>query len=142
MKRSIVVRKAGPLLVVRQNGDDPDEQDWSEFLLVLSAQRREFRADAQKILVCTDGGSPNADQRARLAHILDNFHPRVALVSGSVKVRFVGALIAMFQRNYRQFSPSELKLAFAHLKLAPAECEFAEKALRELEALLRTPSPL
>jgi hypothetical protein len=141
MKPSIVVRKLGPLLVARQSDQEPSAQNWGEFLRTLAAQCREFRAQELKILVCTDGGSPNTEQRALLAQALGNVHPRVALVSNNIKVRFVGALISLFQRNYRQFSLAEMDLAFAHLQLAPGQREFAEKTLRELEALLSLRPP-
>lgn len=136
MKRNILLRAIGPLVLVRQNAEEGSEADWSEFMGLLTAQRREYRPDELRILVYTDGGSPNAQQRALLAHTLGNFHPRVAVVSNSIKVRFAGSLIALFQRNYRQFSASELKLAFSHLQLPPNQCELAEKVLRELEAQL------
>ena len=136
MKRNILLRTIGPLVVVRQNAEEGSQPDWSDFMRVLTEQRGEFRPEELRILVYTDGGSPNAEQRALLAQTLGKFHPRVAVVSNAIKVRFAGALIALFQRNYRQFSGAELPLAFAHLQLAPSQCELAEKFLRELEAEL------
>jgi len=123
-------------LVARQSAEEGTEQDWSEFLGVLAAQRREFGPDELRILVYTDGGSPNPAQRKRLAQTLEGYHPRVAIVSDSVKVRFSGALIALFQRNFRQYSVDEMKLAYGHLKLSPTQCESAEKIMRVLEAQL------
>jgi hypothetical protein len=136
MKRNMLTRREGPLLLCRQKDGEPSEQDWNEFLRLLSSQRREFEAKSLKILVHTDGSTPNAEQRKRLAETLGDYHPRVACISDSVKVRFASVLITLFQRNYRQFSVIEIKHAFAHLELSPEQCAFAERTLREFEAAL------
>jgi hypothetical protein len=136
MKRNMLTRREGPLLLCRQNAREPSEQEWNEFLRLLSSQRQELEARNLKILVHTDGGAPNAEQRKRLAETLGDYHPRVACISDSVKVRFASVLITLFQRNYRQFSALEIKHAFAHLELSPEQCELAERALREFEAAL------
>lgn len=132
----MLTRKEGPLLVCRQGASEPSDQDWKEFLRLLAAQRREFEAQQLKILVHTDGGAPQAEQRKQLAETLGDYHPRVACISNSVKVRFASVLITLFQRNYRQFSVSEKKLALAHLELTPAQCVFADRTLEEFEGMI------
>lgn len=136
MKRNMLTRREGSLVLLRQNTEEPTDQDWAEFLRVLSTQRKEIEAKNLKILVYTDGGAVSSDQRKRLAETLGDYHPRVACVSNSVKVRFAGAMIALFQRNYRQFSVAEMRQAFAHLELGAQQREFAETVLWELEAVL------
>jgi hypothetical protein len=138
MKRNMLTRKEGPLIIVRQTSKEATNQDWDEFLRILAAQRREFDAKQLKVLVYTDGSVPNAQQRKRLADTLGPaYHPLVACISNSVTVRFASALIALFQRNYRQFVVSETTLAFTHLKLSPAQREYATRVLEELEGLLQ-----
>jgi hypothetical protein len=136
MKRNMLTRRAGSLVLLRQNTEEPTDQDWAEFLRLLASQRKEVSAPSLRILVYTDGGAVSSDQRKRLAETLGDFHPKVACVSNSVKVRFAGAMIALFQRNYRQFSVAEMKHAFTHLELSPVQRESAEAILYELEAML------
>lgn len=134
MKRNMLTRREGPLVITRQNTDEPTESDWNEYLRLLAAQLRETNPNSLRILVYTDGGAMSSEQRKRLAQTLGDCQPKVACISNSVKVRFAGAMIALFQRNYRQFSVAEMKQAFGHLELKPAQREFAEKVLYELEA--------
>jgi hypothetical protein len=141
MKRNMLTRSKGPLLLCRQTGEEPSEQEWSEFLRVLAAGCGELEAKNLKVLVLTDGGAPNAEQRKRLVETLSGCHPQVACISDSVKVRFASVLITLFQHNYRHFSLAETKHAFAHLELTPAQCDAAQKSLQELEAALRLGAP-
>ena len=136
MKRNMVTRREGPFVLTRQNTEEPSDDEWNEYLRVLAAQLREIDPKNLRIMIYTDGGVMNSEQRKRLAQTLGDCQPKVACISNSVKVRFAGAMIALFQRNYRQFSVAEMKHAFAHLELKPAQREFAEKVLYELEAEL------
>ncbi len=119
MKRNMLTRREGSLLFVRQNNEDATEADWNEFLGFLSDNRRELTSI--RILILTDGGSPAAAQRKRLAETLGDTHMLVAAVSDSIRVRFAGATISLFQRNYRQFTVKELPGAYEHLRLTPSE---------------------
>lgn len=136
MKRNMLTRRTDALVLLRQNTEDPTDQDWNEFLRLLSSHLKSLEASTLRILVHTDGGAMKSEQRKRLAETLGNHHPRVAVVSNSVKVRFAGAMIALFQKNYKQFAVSEMKDAFAHLGASPAQRAAGEKMLYELEALL------
>jgi hypothetical protein len=136
MKRNLLTRRVGPLMLARQNADDPTDPEWDEFLAYVAAHREEFRNQNLKLLVHTDGGAANAAQRKRLAATLGTTHARVAVVSDSIKVRFAGATIALFQRHYRQFSVSEMRGAYDHLGLTYEQRQLAETTLYELEAML------
>lgn len=137
MKRSMLSRRVGSLMLVRESADDPTDAEWDEFLTFLTANSRELQDQRLKILVRTDGGSPNAAQLKRLAATLGKTQALVAIVSDSIKVRFAGAAIALFQRNIRQFSTAEWPRTYAHLGLTQEQQLSAEETLRQLEVELR-----
>jgi hypothetical protein len=134
MQRNMFTRRFGNLMVLRQNREDATEEDWKAFLGFLSDHHHEL--EQIRLLVYTDGGIPTAAQRRKLADTLGNKQMLVAAVSDNIKVRFSGATIALFQKNYRQFTTAEIGRAFDHLKLTPSEARQVSETLRELEASL------
>jgi hypothetical protein len=131
----MLMRRVGTVVILRENTEDPTEEDWTGFLKFLSNHSAEL--PRMKMLVRTDGGTANASQRKRLKATLGEANPLVAVVSDAMKVRFAGSTIALFQKNYRQFTTEELPLAYAHLKLTAQEQQDAARALVELEAELK-----
>jgi hypothetical protein len=134
MTRNMLTRRVGGLFLVRQNTEDATEEDWRELLDFFAKSKHEL--SSIRILVRTDGGVPTATQRKRLADALGNTNMLVAAVSDSIKVRFAGSTIALFQKSYRQFSTKELPQAYQHLKMTPSEQITMEATMRELEAML------
>ncbi len=133
-KRNMLSRREGSLLLIRQNAQDATDDEWSEFLGFLSENRSKLHS--LRILILTDGGTPTAAQRKRLAETLGETHMQVAAVSDSIKVRFAGSTISLFQRSYRQFSVKEIHGAYDHLQMNPSERRLAETVLTELGARL------
>jgi hypothetical protein len=122
------------MLAIRQNRDEATAADWEDLRKVLTSYREEL--ERTKFLVYTDGGTLTASQRKELAELLGDAHARVAAVSDSMKVRFAGVTISLFQKNYRQFTTKELHEAYAHLELSPAEQRQVEHALKDLEEIV------
>lgn len=136
MNRNMLTRRLGAsLIVLRQNKNDATEDDWNDFLRFLSQNRSQL--EQLRLLVLTDGGIPTAAQRKRLAETLGSTQMLVAAVSDNMKVRFSGATIALFVKNYRQFSLAEMDRAYAHLRMSPQEQAQARVALEELSAHLK-----
>jgi hypothetical protein len=131
VKRNMLSRRVGPLVLVREGVEEPSEQEWDHFLSFLQLAPREL--SRLKVLVVTDGGAPSAAQLKRLALTLGPNHVRVAVISDSSKMRFASASIALFQRYYRQFSLAEAAPAYDHLELSPLERLTAQVGLSELE---------
>lgn len=118
-----------------QGLDEPSESEWDECV-------RHFRAlrlgpTGVKVLVLTEGGGPNSDQRRRLAQLMQGSPVPFAIVSDSLKTRFVAAALALVNRQYRSFSCGEIEQAYEFLGLTSLEKRLAESAVRELKALLR-----
>jgi len=61
---------------------------------------------------------------------------RVAVVSDSIKMRFIASTIALFHRDHRSFTTSELEEAYEHLNLAAGERRKVESVVREMQRTL------
>lgn len=122
------------MLAIRQNKNEATARDWAELQAELRAHQEEL--NHTRILVYTDGGTLTAPQRKELMAVLGDSHALVAAVSDSMKVRFAGSTISLFQKNYKQFTTSEIRQAYAHLELSGVEQKEVEAVLKELEALV------
>ncbi|MEO6599057.1 MAG: hypothetical protein ABIQ16_04240 [Polyangiaceae bacterium] len=126
------------MLAIRQNKSEATAKDWSELQAELRAHKEEL--NHTKILVYTDGGTLTTAQRKELMAVLGDSHALVATVSDSIKVRFAGSTISLFQKNYKQFTTSELRHAYEHLGLSALEQRKVEAVLKDLEAIVYPPS--
>ena len=123
------------MIVIRQNKDTCSDQDWDVFLDLLAARRAEFAT--LKILVVTDGGGPNMAQRKRLEGVLDGKPVRVAVVSDSIKTRFIASSLALLNRDMSSFRADETSQAYDHLSLTLDERRTAKATLEELAPRIR-----
>jgi hypothetical protein len=132
-KSTLEFRTVGAsMIVLRENKNTPRDDDWDAFLHVLASNRENF--PRHKILVFTDGGGPNREQRKRLEAALGGKLVRVAVVSESVKVRFIVSSIALLNRDICTFSPREISEAYRHLDMNSIEQRQADAAVREMNA--------
>jgi len=110
--------------------EPPTDSEW-EALLDL------FRLAAQeggrlRTLVYTEGGAPNARQRAHLNEVLAGLKPRVAILTPSAAARAVGVAISWFNPDLRVFAGDELSRALDHLDVNQGERRILTQALTEL----------
>jgi len=133
-KRSLVVRSIESLIVLRENSSTPTDRDWDEFLDILAVNRPNF--PRIKILVKTDGGGPSAEQRKRLSVALGGKPVRVAVVTDSIKVRFIVSSIALLNSEIATFSNKEIVEAYQHLSLSLREQKLVEAAIVEMSPLI------
>ena len=131
---NIVVRTLGNLLLCVHNEKSPTDADWELYLSALRAERANWAR--LRILVITGGGGPDAKQRKRLAEALAGEAVPAAVVSESIKIRFIGSMVALLNPKMSTFSRSELEQAFASLSLSADERQQAIKNLREMEKLV------
>ena len=129
-KRGMLCRVVGSMIVIRQNKETSSDQDWDHFLDILVEHRKDFAN--LKILVITDGGGPSMDQRKRLEVALDGKPVRVAVVSDSMKTRFIVSSIALLNRDMSSFRAHELPQAYDHLSLTMDERRIAKTSIQEM----------
>jgi hypothetical protein len=122
------------MVFVVQNDQTPSDAEWNEFLDILRSRRADLAR--VKVLVRTAGGAPDAGQRKDLEATLNGVRFRVAVVSDSVKVRFIASVIALFHRDHRSFGVTQTTEAYDHLQLTPQERVLAASTVRELLHLL------
>jgi hypothetical protein len=93
-----------------------------------------------KTLVVTDGGGPSPDQRKRLERAMGGIAVRTAVVSESVKVRFITSSVALLTAKIQSFRKSEMSKAFDFLSLDPQERRLALENVAEMDLLVAPPS--
>jgi hypothetical protein len=130
--RTLITREVGDLIISRQNKETPEDRDWDEFLEAIIRNRS--RSAKMKILVITDGGGPSVDQRKRLQEALKGHTFRVAVVTDSVKVRFIVSSIALLNRDISTFSMADMARACEYVGLNTQDVALALRAAKEMEA--------
>jgi hypothetical protein len=131
MQHMVSEKVGATLLVLVQDDQAPSNAEWDAFLGLLRANLPNV-----KILVVTKGGGPDEKQRKRLELTLGRSRFRVAVVSDSVKVRFVAAMIALFHKEHRSFTSAQTQEAYAHLEMTRSESTLADAAIRNMQAKL------
>jgi hypothetical protein len=133
LKRNAVTRRIGPLVILLQGRETPTDAEWSECIRLLATTED---INTTKVLVVTDGGGPNLGQRQTLEKVLRDTKVCSAVVSDSVKVRFIVATVALFSTRISTFALRELPKAYDYLGLSTAQIAVAEKALAEMRRAL------
>ncbi len=131
MPRNMVTRRFGPLLILRENKETPTDEEWDECLDLLARD-----VDDVRVLVITDGGGPSPAQRKRLEQTLAGKPVKVAVVSESVKVRFIVSTVALLTANIKSFTLVEYTQALQHLDLDLDLRRIAQQQIREMTAAL------
>lgn len=139
MATNMLTRSLGRLLILRENADPPSDAEWDECLRLLSDHRHDY--SKVKVLVVTEGGGPTPEQRKRLSRTTEGQPIHVAVVTDSMKVRFIVSSVALFLREIASFRRGDLHGAFAHLNLDAHEMQVAERALAEMDGLVSPGQP-
>jgi hypothetical protein len=138
MPKNMVTRSMGAMLILRESDEPPSDEEWDECLRLLAPYRSDF--SRVKVLVVTDGGGPTPVQRKRLSSVLDGNVVRVAVVSESVKVRFITSSVALFLRRISSFRRHELQDAYTFLSMTPEERLAADRAIADMDAEIKAPT--
>jgi len=112
-------RRVGALLLLFQGPEEPTNDEWGDVLHLLRSFGKGL-AEA-RVLVLTQGGGPTPYQRKLLSEVLGKAPIRVAVVTTSVKVRFITSSVALFIPRIRSFAWDRLADAYGHLSLTPQE---------------------
>ncbi len=133
MGKNLVWADRGRLSIAVHNAHPPSDLEWSRFLNYVRGRKD---VKNQRILVWTDGGSPDARQRKALEdvvrkHIQDA--APMAVLTSSLIVRAVMKLAAFFNPLIKCYSPEDFNAASAYLGLSPDEREFASSRLVEMK---------
>ena len=132
MDANLVWNTQGRLSVVVHGRHGPTALEWDRYL---NHTRENVPIKNLRVLVLTLGGSPDGKQRQAMAEVARQQYPQpppVAILTGSLIVRSVMKLSAIFNPHIRCFAPEEFALACAYLGLNALE---RDQAARQLAAL-------
>jgi hypothetical protein len=120
------------VLILAHTKDAPSEPEWNEYV----ASARQWRPEIRAFLVLSEGGGPNAAQRAALDEAvgLENHPGKTAVVTVSMMARGIVTAIGWFSKGIKAFSTNQISAALDYLEIPKADQDgvLAEiKRLRE-----------
>lgn len=130
----MVTRRIGSVLLLRQGTDNPSDVEWEECITLLRAGLREH--SRMKVLVRTDGGGPTIPQRRKLQEAAAGSQIFVAVVSESVRVRFIVSSVALVTTWIQSYRVREMSDAYQHLQLTASEQNAVDRNLAEMDKLI------
>jgi hypothetical protein len=96
----------GTIAVAVHNGQPPTRAEWDEWMRVVMP----IPVDELRILVFTDGGAPDAAQRAQFVERVKTGRPRIAVTSSSATVRAAATALSWFVKGIQVFPPGSAGL--------------------------------
>lgn len=130
--KSFLATRVRDVLIYVHTAAPPDDEEWDEVLKFYETTRPERKVCT---LVYTEGGAPNAAQRARLNASLGP-GVRIAVLTSSAIARAAGTAVTWFRPHVRVFGPKDLQGAMDHLELPPDNRQEIGDALQELKRSL------
>jgi len=138
MKRGLVSSIVGSVLLLCENKESPSDWEWDECLGLLVELKTKNRQTGEqvKVLVSTQGGGPNTAQRKRLETVLAGDPCPTAVISDSLKLRFISAAVALFNSDHRGFTTAERLEAYKFLRLTAVQTRQLEAAITQMSKLV------
>lgn len=125
------------LMILVHAKEAPAEVEWQDYV----EQARQKRNDLRAFLVVTEGGGPNAMQRAALDEAvgLEQHPAKTAVVTVSVVARGIVTAIGWFSRNIKAFSTNQLEAALTFLEVPASDHDLVALELKRLRKSLGLP---
>lgn len=130
---TMIWARSGNVLVIVHTEQPPAVEEWKAFLMDIGSVED---VAACPVLVYSEGGGPNALQRAALNEVLDGRPARTSIVTPSLVMRGIATAVSWFNRRLKVFAPDRLPDAFTHLGLSDPERAVAMDLLRRGAAAL------
>lgn len=131
--KSFLAKRVRNVLIYVHTAAAPDDHDWDQVLSFY-----EGGSSDQKVctLVYTEGGAPNAAQRARLNARLGSDVVRIAVLTSSAVARAAGTAVTWFRPHVRVFRPHDEEGAMDHLQLSPEGRQEVRETLQDMKRSL------
>jgi hypothetical protein len=130
--------RAGELFLGLQDVGPATDQQWAPLIEGLRSARASLTGSGQVCaLVISDGGAPNAGQRADLARTLEGIPFKCGVLSDSTLVRGAVTAMSWFNSGMKSFSPRDSQLWLAYAPLDESEIPVVRRAIAELYKKLK-----
>ncbi len=107
----------GAICIVVQNAHAPTVAEWNGYCLHVAET---VNLPGSTAVVLTDGGSPNASQRAQANELLGGQDKPCAVISDSMMVRGVVTAFSWFNKEISVFNPTAIDQAFRFINVGGA----------------------
>jgi hypothetical protein len=111
-------QRSGNFVVVAHGSLAPSAAEWNELLDIYRAHPR---LSDMRTLVFTEGGAPNAAQRADLRAVFGSTDVPIAVITDSIVARAAGTAISWLNPSLRMFAPRDLDKGFDHIRATTAD---------------------
>ncbi|HET9960060.1 MAG TPA: hypothetical protein VFQ61_36460 [Polyangiaceae bacterium] len=115
---------------------EPTEDEWARYMGGADAHKP---LEEQRILVLSEGGSPNGTQRKQLIELLADAKVPTAILTNNWLMRAAGAAVSWFNPSLKVFGPLALEAAMNYLQLTPWERSESVRLIREFQRELGLP---
>jgi hypothetical protein len=106
-------------MVSYQSPSNPSDTEWTSY--VQAVERLYGAPHPHRYLVLSEGGHPSRAQQAQLTTATKGRTSAVSIVSSSLLLRFVGAMMGLFNPRVQCFGPEQMERAFSHIDVGPAD---------------------
>jgi hypothetical protein len=111
----------------------PTDDEWEAGLALLKDAPDLSKLSA---LIYSDGGAPNAAQRARLNAVLGSVRVRIGMLTASLAARAAGVAVRWFNPELSIFKPDEIEAALDHIGAPVEQRAELKRVLTELKGSL------
>jgi len=128
----------GNLFLLAHNACPPPDKIWHAYL---DEMKRVHAVAEMRTLIFTQGGGPDARQRAAMNEILQGTPTRVAVVTDSVLGQSCAAALQLLNPEVRCFPVARIESAYAYLNVNGPARGRVSRAMMELRARLAPEAP-
>jgi hypothetical protein len=134
---SLVCAQSFGVVLAVHNTQAPTDDEWARFMSVT----KQVKLEHLRVLVFTDGGTPNVRQRGELVDHFAGQTPPIAMISTNALVKGVATAISWFNPRIKVFAPSDVSKAFAHLGITASSGNALVEEARTLATALTNGVP-
>lgn len=128
--KSYAARKVGNTIIWVHADKPPTDAEWEAGLAFFKDAPDPSRLSA---IIYTEGGAPNAAQRARLNAVLGDAKVKIGMLTASIAARAAGVAVRWFNPELSIFEPDEVDAALDHIQLPPEQRSEVKRVLNEMK---------
>jgi hypothetical protein len=132
--KTCAARVVGRYCIIVHSKEAPSEEEWKQ---LVDVQMSAPNDGAIRLLVWSDGGAPNASQRAALTVRAAGLRMIAAVLTPSIIARAAATAIRLLQPDVRILSPNALDKAFEFLDVPQRERAQLTSSLHDVRNQLK-----